>query len=117
MSLYKQYMRERGVGIIEDEYSFCTYEEIESPIEPGMRMMYIMDIYVVPEKRETNRGKEMSTEVAKIAHSKGLDYILGSTDLDKPNVELSLKAIMGDNFRYYGRFHNMIYWIKNIRSQ
>lgn len=65
MSLYAEYLEERGVRkIIENEYGFATY----SPYKNGI---CIEDIYVKPLFRQTGIGSDFHESIIKFAKEQG----------------------------------------------
>lgn len=72
MSLYAQYLKERGnKNIIEDQYGFAVY----SPYKEGI---YLEDIYVEPALRKSGLAKELHDKVVEITKQLGLKKIYGS---------------------------------------
>lgn len=68
-SLYGNYVKECvGWEIIEDEFSFVTYQKMENEIR-------IIDMYVSPEKRTRNIWNELYNKVEKVAQLLNCDTI------------------------------------------
>lgn len=88
-SLYKQFIEERCPSrwVYENESGFAMYE-----IE-GDRC-YIVELFVMAEKRRGGTAKKICEQVAMIAKERGCKTILGSWDPKTKCATLSLKAIL-----------------------
>lgn len=87
-SLYAQYIEERGrQHIYETEYGFATYEYSQD-------LVYIVDIFVIPEARKQGKALSLALKVAEEAKEKGCKAVLGSVDPRAKNSTESLKAIL-----------------------
>lgn len=112
MSYHGDYLAERGVNIIENKYGFVTYMEQKDHI--GNDVVYICDIFVAKEYRQKSVGSKLADEVAIIAKEKGIKFLLGSTNLSRPGIELSFKSLMGYGMKVHSYHEEMIFWIKEI---
>lgn len=93
MSLYADYLRERTDDrIIEVDDGFATYRFLGD-----RNAVYIIDIYVVPEKRQTGVAKDMADKIANEARAKGCVEMLGSV---APSTKGSTRSL--DVLRAYG---------------
>ena len=87
-SLYAQYIEERGCQhTYETEYGFATYEY-------QGEVVYIVDIYVIPEMRKQGKALSLALKIAEEAKQKGCRAVLGSVDPRAKNSKESLKAIL-----------------------
>lgn len=90
MSLYGDYILEhRGDQIVEDEFGFATYRYLNDD------NVYIIDIYVVPEMRNTNRASAIADKVVEAARLKGCKKLLGTVVPDAHNSTASLRVLLG----------------------
>lgn len=81
MELYKEYINEvmNGREIIYNDKGFLSYN-IKSDC------IYLSDFYVKPEYRKSHVGKELLSQVEKIAEEKNLNYLYGRAYLDVVNL-------------------------------
>ncbi len=90
MSLYAQYILEhRGDEIIENEYGFATYRYLNNDT------VYIVDIYIVPEYRKSNKASVIADEVVRAAKLRGCVKLLGTVTPTAKNSTVSLKVLLG----------------------
>jgi ribosomal protein S18 acetylase RimI-like enzyme len=108
MSLYADYVKEReNKSIIETEDAFLTYEFFED-------FVYIVNLYVRPEKRKSHLASELANEVCKIAKEKGLGVLVGSVDVTARNSTESVKVLLAYGMRVDSVSGNLIYFKKDI---
>lgn len=107
-SNYAKYIKEReGKSIVEDENGFATYSFQE-------HMVYIEDIYVIPEKRKMNVASKYADIIAEEAKKLGYNQLLGSVVPTANGATTSLKVLLGYGFKVYAASDNIIYFIKDI---
>ena len=109
-SLYGQYIAEReGNIILETEFGFATCQIEENSI-------YLMDMYVVPEKRQTGVGRDFLNKAAELAKEHNKSIITTSVCYNTNNPETSMLAILSCGFKFFNvkESDNMIYFYKEI---
>lgn len=107
-SMYAQYLKEReGKEMLEKEHGFLTYRI-------GLDNVYIVDLYTVPEKRESGYAASMADEVASLALRLGKKYLTGSVSLDAPQVKRNTEVLLAYGFKPLSEQDNMIYFIKEL---
>lgn len=90
MSLYAQYIKEhRNDECIESDKGFCTYRYLNS------NQVYIVDIFILPEYRNSKEASDMADLVVKQAKEKGCKELLGTVVPSAKNSTDSLKVLLG----------------------
>lgn len=109
-SLYAQYIKEReGFETLEVEHGFATYKQVEKD------MVYLRDIFVEDTFRQNGLASELSRQVAEIAKGLGCNKLTGSICVsDDIGVTISMKALLGDRFKYSHAHGTMLYFVKDI---
>lgn len=111
MSLYSDYIKElRGDHCLEDEHGFATYRYVDN-------FCYIVDIYVVPEKRKDKIASKYADKIAEIAKAKGCTHIYGSVDVTQKDPTRSLKVLLYYGFEYAFTEGNGIYFKKGLDNE
>lgn len=109
MSLYGEYIKERaGRGIVETEDGFATFEF------PTDKIVYIIDLYVRPEKRKTGLASQLADTICEAAISQGKEQLLGSVDLGAQGADASIKVLEAYGMKFFKSAGNMLYYIKQI---
>lgn len=107
-SLFGLYIKERlNKNIIEDDNGFCTYIFLQDGV-------YLEDIYVHPDHRQSGKASELADRIAEIAKEKGLKKMYGSV---VPNAKFStesLKVLLAYGFRLKSSEQNVIYFEKDL---
>lgn len=108
-SLYKRFTEERCPSryVYETEDGFAMYE-----IE-GDRC-YIIELYVLPEKRRFGTAKKICEQVGNIARQKECRVILGSWDPRSECASLSLKAILALGLKPLCIDGNLVFFIMEL---
>lgn len=108
MKLYKQYLKERdSAELIYNDYGFCTYSMNE-------KLIYVSEIYVVPEKRLTPCAYKLFMEAVKIGTDNGCTQILGSYDITTRNWIRSKKLMQKLGFKFYKKENNLVFFIRDL---
>lgn len=108
MTYYKDYLKEReGIDVLEATDGFATY--ILRPTD-----CYVIDIYVVPEKRQSGLAAQMADQIANIARSKGIKFLTGSVDKRDPQALRNEKVLIAYGMHKAREHEHMIYFIKEI---
>lgn len=95
--MWLDYIRERTYKqVIEKEKGFAIYFP-----HPSENAMYIEDIYVLPEFRNTKVATELLNEVIDLAKIQKLKYILGSNCPNTKGATSSMKAMLASGFELY----------------
>lgn len=111
--MYFDYLRERmpDLLILEREEGFALYKEVEFNEE---RMVYIQDIYVSPEHRESDIASQMSEEIQEIAKKEGIKYMLGTIVPSTENSHKSLQVLLAHGMTLALAEDDIIYFYKEI---
>ncbi len=109
LSVYGQYLKERtGRGIVENEDGFASFEYI------GDDTVYIVDIFVIPEKRQQRLAATMADSIVAAAVKDGKKYLLGSVDVSANGAEASIKILEAYGMKPHKVAEPMIFFIKEI---
>ena len=110
MSLYGQYIIERTAdNILEDPYGFATYRYINDG-----RSVYIVDLYVIPEGRQTGRAAHMADRIVEAAKARGCTELLGTVVPSTKNSTTSLKVLIGYGMTLLSAATDLIVFRKDI---
>jgi hypothetical protein len=91
LNLYKNYIQEReGADLVENGAGFATYKP------QGDNIVYVMDVYVVPEVRGLRVASNLLDEIAIKTECR---WLITSCDENANNWEESEKAILGYGFK------------------
>lgn len=112
MSLYGDYVRERlGGGIVERPEGFATYRFID---DAGVSTVYIQDIYVKPDFRNTKIASEMANDVAKMGKLKGCKRLIGTVQPSAKGSTNSLKVLLGYGMELHSSANDAIIFKKEL---
>lgn len=90
MSLYGQYVRERGIdNIVELPMGFATYR-----YPPGTNAVYIVDIYVAPDCRKSGIASDIAAVIAREAKVKGCTEMWGTVAPQARGSTDSLRVLL-----------------------
>ncbi len=110
LSLYAQYILEKTNDmILETENGWATYRYINDD-----RSVYILDIYVVPEKRRSGEMSKMANEIAYLAKAKGCTEMIGTITPSTKHSTRSLKALLGYGMQLQSSINDFIIFRKDI---
>lgn len=108
MSIYSDYIKTlQGKDVIESEKGFATY----STLQDGL---YIENIYVVPDFRESGIASQMADEIAAIAKKQGYKCIYGSVCPKHNGSTESLKVLLAYGFCLYSSTNELILLRKEV---
>lgn len=108
IDLYKRYLLEReNTHLYAEDDCFITYEFCDGYV-------YIVDMYVVPEKRNAGTCRRISEVVEAIAKERGYSNVVGTVCTSTNNWEQSLAVIKRGGYNEYERQGDMIYLVKKI---
>lgn len=109
MSLYSQYVQERtDRQILETEYGFCTYV-----IQPN-QIVYIEDVYVIPEHRDSGLASKFAKDIIEIAKNQGCNKMLASVVPTAKNSTESVKRLIGFGMKLDSSTNNFIIFSKDL---
>lgn len=92
VSIYSDYIKTlQGKGVIESEKGFATY----STFSDGL---YIENIYVAPDYRETGVASGMADQIADLSKKEGHKYIYGSVVPKHNGSTDSMKVLLAYGF-------------------
>jgi GNAT superfamily N-acetyltransferase len=108
-SLYAQYIKERcNRGTVETKDGFATFEFVND------KLVYVVDLYVVPKKRKAGIGKELTDSIALVVKNMGVTQLMGSVDTNTPNWELSEKSMLAYGMVESLTQGSMKFYVKDI---
>ena len=108
MSLYKKYVEERtNKQVLESDHGFAVYSFTEDAV-------YIEDIFVETDYRNTDLATNMAYEIGRIAREKGFKKMLGSVVPSANNSTISLKVLLANGFKLDSCAVNFILFSKEI---
>jgi GNAT superfamily N-acetyltransferase len=109
MSLYADYLFEHhNDRIIETFDSFIVYRYLND------KQVYIVDLYVVPEKRVRGMATELALEVEEIAKTQGIHEVIGTVVPSAKNATTSLKILLHYGMSLKSASENLIVFTKAI---
>lgn len=112
MSMYADYLKEKTSDlIIETEQGFATYRYIEFY---GHQAVYIIDIYVHPDFRQTNVASAIADNIVKEARAQGCTKLIGSVVPSNKNSTTSLKVLLGYGMTLESASNDFIFFKKDI---
>lgn len=107
-SLYSQYIQEReGKHILETLQGFATYTFTDKGV-------YIEDIFVLKDYRETGVASHLADLIIDIAKEKGHKVAFGSVSIGGNNSTASMKVLLAYGFKLYSANNNFILLSKDI---
>ena len=109
MSLFAEYMREReNAETIETEQGFICFKfEDDNCI--------ITDIFIAPEFRNGQVGRDFGKQVEEKAKEKGLDCIYCYADKNALNFNDSVNFILKNGYTIQNVNFNLVYFKKEIK--
>jgi predicted GNAT family acetyltransferase len=109
LSLYAEYLKERTKDlIIETEDGFATYRYLDHG------QVYIIDIYVVPEKRQKGAASKMADAVVKEAKLKGRTALIGTVVPSTNHSTISLNVLLAYGMTLASSSNDCIIFKKEI---
>jgi ribosomal protein S18 acetylase RimI-like enzyme len=107
---YKDYLtfKYKYDGAIERDGSFLLYRFFENELNIG-------EIFVDPNKRNSNVGTQMANEAMMIAKMKKLKYLSCQTELTGKGDEISMIAILSFGFKPIKADQNKITFIREVQ--
>lgn len=109
MSLYAKYVHEKTSKlIVETDQAFATY------LFTDETTVYIEDIYVVPEARNTDVASIIADSIVAIAKEKGCTKLLGSVVPSNKGSTASMKVLLAYGMRLKSCNNDFIIFEKEI---
>ena len=114
MSYFKYLDEKKRVKYHKEGDSFVTWS-VEFNAILKCNVVYIRDVYVVPEDRRKKVGEKLMDEACKWAKNSDINVVIGSTDLNEEGVEVSMKGALYYDMKFLNTDHNgMLFWFKEI---
>jgi hypothetical protein len=110
MEHYANYIKEReNSEIIWNEDGFITYKILDNGSQ-----VYIVDLYVIPEKRKTRVATNFANMV--IEKNKECQKLWGSVSLRSNNPRLNIRVLRGYGFTFFKliKEEQMLYFVKEL---
>lgn len=112
-SLYSQYIKERTFdSILETSEGFATYRFVHTT--GGNKAVYIVDIYTVPELRNSGVAKRFADEIVKEAKEKGCNELFGTVVPSTKNSTISMKVLIAYGMTVSGTGNDVVVFRKEI---
>lgn len=107
-TLYAKLIAERANGkVIEDEFGFLTYRCDGSEC-------FLIDIYVVPEKRSSGHGRSLIDRLVEAAKDSGAFIISSNVYLSDPGATNTLLAAIMVGFRVASANAGVLFLTKEV---
>jgi GNAT superfamily N-acetyltransferase len=111
MSLFADYIREKnGDEIIETEHGFATYRYVNE------QTVYIVDLYIVPEYRKSNKAGALADKIVEAARRKGCTRLMGTVHPAAKTASASLRVLLGYGMRLVSSGPEFIIFEKDINN-
>lgn len=109
-SLYSKYLKEtEEISCIENEFGFATYQ-----MNLEQKFCYIINLYVVPNKRNLDYASKFADEISREAYESGCIKLIGSVDLAFKDPDTSIKVLHGYGMKISSINGNKIFFEKEI---
>jgi len=110
MSLYADYILEhRGDCTIENQNGFATYRFLNNGAT-----IYLVDIYVKPEMRNSAIATDFADKVCEIGRQKGAKELLGTVVPSAKNSTASLKVLLAYEMELQSASADLIIFRKGL---
>lgn len=110
MSLYAEYVRERtNDGVIEIEEGFITFRWLHNT-----KQVYIVDIFVRPDKRNKGFASVLADKVAEMAKVIGYTEVLGTVVPSTNHSTESLRVLLSYGMTLLSASNDLIVFKKDI---
>lgn len=109
MSLYGDYIKEKlGRGILETEQGWISFDFI------GKDVVYVADMYVVPEHRRSKVGTELVNKVVEEVIKLDRKILMSSVDVTSKDALISLRGMEAYGMKIYSVQGTVVYFVKPI---
>ena len=111
--MYLDYIREKtNKKVLEiADKGFATYEYTTIGED---KAVYIEDIYVIPELRETGLASEIANKIYAEAKELGCTYAVGSVNTNIEGTTVSMKVLMSHGMEFLKIDNELIWFYKGI---
>ena len=110
MSMYSKYLAEKTEDMIkETDQAFVSYRYL-----PESKTVYIVDLYVLPEFRNTDVASTLADTIVEEARAKGCTTLLGSVIPSNKNSTVSLRVLLAYGMRLESSTNDFIVFKKEI---
>ena len=108
MSFYANYIKEReGFEMVETDRGFATYRILGEEV-------YIRDIYVHSDFRQTGEASRIADMIAEIAKLQGCKHMAGTVCPSAKGSTESLKVLLGYGFKLFKSQDDFIIFKKEL---
>lgn len=108
-SLYAQYLLERtNDQILETESGFLTYRFLDD------KSVYIIDVFVIPEKRRSKEAAALADTVIRQAKLRGCTEVLGTVSPAAKTSTESIKVLLGWGMSLRSSSNDLLVFKKDI---
>jgi hypothetical protein len=109
-SMYAKYLKEKTQDqIVETDKGFVTYRYLADG-----KTVYIVDIYVLPDWRQTYAAKAMADNIVEEARKKGCNQLLGSVVPSNKSSTTSVKVLLAYGMNLVSSGNDLIFFKKDI---
>ena len=109
MSLYADYLSERTTDlIIESDYGFATFRYLDGGV------VYIVDLYVIPEVRKHGHAAGMADFIIKQAKRLGCTELIGTVVPSTKGANASMRVLLAYGMTVKTASHDLIVFRKEI---
>ena len=111
--MYFDYLKERepGVHVVQKEHGFAMFTVVTFK---EAKAVYIQDIYVKPEYRNSNLASNISEEIQAWAKSEGINTMVGSVVPSTEGSHASLKVLLAHGMTLDSAGQDIIWFYKEI---
>lgn len=110
MSLYADYIKEReGKLTIETDKGFIVYKHY-----PSLRQMFICELYIVPNERNSGLGEFFINHVVEIAHDLGCTHIACTVDTDDADWNIKHNVLLSRQYKLVTKDGTLNLYYKDI---
>jgi hypothetical protein len=110
MKLWQKYINERlGAMCLETEHAFITFAMHE---ERGV--IVILDVFVDPDHRESNKGMQLYFQLESYAEDYGIKEIQGTLHVGTPMFDRILKLALKQEFKITQAHENALHVSKKV---
>ena len=108
MSLFANYRKERlGKDTLESPIGFATFEFADD-------VVYIEDIYVIPEHRKSGEASRLADRICDIARDRGCKRVMGSVAPQANGATESCKVLLAYGFKIFKSTPDLVYFVKEL---
>lgn len=110
MRMYGKYLAEKTNDLlVETDKGFATYRYLDNE-----KAVYIIDLYVLPDFRQTNIASTIADNIVREAKEKGCTKLLGSVVPSNKGSTISLKVLLAYGMYLESSTNDFIIFRKDI---